>query len=71
MRLEEASLRARTDTHGGDFLNDPLPEGADVATLIRIVHDHDSVGAKRLLRNVRQARGATLLIIEDIGRQGR
>ncbi|MFO1126411.1 MAG: methyltransferase [Methylocystis sp.] len=68
VRLEEAGLRARTDTHGGDFLNDPLPEGADVATLIRIVHDHDDASALKLLRNVRQALapGATLLIIEGM-----
>ncbi|CCJ09076.1 methyltransferase [Methylocystis sp. SC2] len=67
-RLEEAGLLARTDIHGGDFLNDPLPEGADVATLIRIVHDHDDSSALKLLRNVRKALapGATLLIIEGM-----
>lgn len=67
-RLEAAGLLPRTDIHGGDFLNDPLPEGADVATLIRIVHDHDDASALKLLRNVRKALapGATLLIIEGM-----
>jgi demethylspheroidene O-methyltransferase len=67
-RLEAAGLLARTDIHGGDFLNDPLPEGADVATLIRIVHDHDDASALMLLHNVRKALapGATLLIIEGM-----
>jgi demethylspheroidene O-methyltransferase len=65
-RLTAAGYAARTDIHGGDFLRDPLPRGADVVTLIRIVHDHDDEAALALLRNVRRALdpGATLLIIE-------
>ncbi|MBI1981068.1 MAG: methyltransferase [Methylocystis sp.] len=67
-RLEEAGLLARTEIYAGDFLDDPLPEGADVATLIRIVHDHDDASALKLLRNVRKALapGASLLIIEGM-----
>ncbi|NUJ80411.1 methyltransferase [Methylocystis sp. FS] len=67
-RLEESGLLSRADIHGGDFLNDALPEGADVATLIRIVHDHDDASALKLLRNVRKALapGATLLIVEGM-----
>ncbi|MGE0237008.1 MAG: methyltransferase [Methylocystis sp.] len=67
-RLEEAGLLVRADIHGGDFLNDPLPQGADVVTLIRIVHDNDDASALKLLRNVRKALapGATLLIIEGM-----
>ena len=65
-RLDAEGLAARSDIHGGDFLRDALPTGADVATLIRIVHDHDDETALQLLRNVRRALapGATLLIIE-------
>jgi demethylspheroidene O-methyltransferase len=65
-RLETAGCLSRADVQGGDFLRDPLPQGADVVTLIRIVHDHDDPSALALLRNVRQALdpGATLLIIE-------
>jgi len=67
-RLESAGLLARTEIHGGDFLSDALPQGADVATLIRIVHDHDDSSALKLLRNVRKALapGAMLLIIEGM-----
>ena len=65
-RLETAGCLSRSDVQDGDFLRDPLPQGADVVTLIRIVHDHDDPSALALLRNVRQALdpGATLLIIE-------
>ena len=65
-RLEAAGCLSRAEIHGGDFLRDPLPEGADVVTLIRIVHDQDDARALTLLRNVRKALapGATLLVIE-------
>jgi len=65
-RLEAAGLLSRAEIRGGDFLRDPLPRGADVVTLIRIVHDQDDARALALLRNIRQALepGATLLVIE-------
>ncbi len=52
----------------GDFLRDPLPQGADLVSLVRIVHDHDDESALTLLRNVRRAlaQGGTLLIVEAI-----
>lgn len=66
VRLDAAGLSPRAELHGGDFLKDALPEGADVVTLIRIVHDHDDASALALLRNVRRAlpEGGALLIIE-------
>jgi demethylspheroidene O-methyltransferase len=65
-RLDAAGLSGRADIHGGDFLRDPLPSGADLVTLVRIVHDQDDARALMLLRNIRKALapGATLLIIE-------
>ena len=65
-RLTEAGLMSRAAIHGGDFLAAPLPEGADLVTLIRIVHDHDDASALALLRNVRRAltEGGTLLVVE-------
>jgi demethylspheroidene O-methyltransferase len=65
-RLEAAGLASRAEIHGGDFLRDSLPRGADVVTLIRILHDQDDERALALLRNIRKALapGATLLIIE-------
>lgn len=65
-RFEAAGVLPRAHICGGDFLRDSLPKGADVVTLIRIVHDQDDDRALALLRNVRAALepGATLLIIE-------
>jgi demethylspheroidene O-methyltransferase len=65
-RLEAAGLASRAETHGRDFLRDELPKGADLVTLIRIVHDQDEARARALLQNVRRAvaPGATLLVIE-------
>lgn len=48
---EVAEGRVRCE--GGDFLRDPLPRGADIATLVRILHDQDDAGARRLLRAIR------------------
>jgi demethylspheroidene O-methyltransferase len=65
-RLEKAGLIDRSSFHSGDFLRDPLPQGADVISLVRIVHDHDDASALALLRNVRKALPAdgALLIVE-------
>jgi demethylspheroidene O-methyltransferase len=67
-RLKEKGLVERTEIFGGDFFHDPLPVGADVVTLVRVVHDHDDAAVVQLLRNVRKAMamGATLLIIEGM-----
>ncbi len=67
-RLETAGLAGRARIFGGDFLEDPLPQGADVISLVRIVHDHDDASALALLRNVRRSLppGGTLLIVEAI-----
>jgi len=67
-QLGAAGLSARAQVFEGDFLRDPLPRGADVISLVRIVHDHDDESALKLLRNVRAALsvGGTLLVIEAI-----
>ena len=54
-RFAAQGLAARAQAHGGDFLRDPLPRGADIATLVRVVHDHDDREAMALLRAVRAA----------------
>ena len=53
---------------GGDFLADPLPSGADVASLVRVLHDHDDDVALAILRAVRRALpvGGTLLLAEPM-----
>lgn len=63
-----AGLAHRATATGGDFLNDALPAGADIATLVRVVHDHDDAGVLALLKAVRRALlpGGTLLIAEPM-----
>ncbi len=67
-RLNAAGLAERAQIFAGDFLKDPLPQGADAISLVRIVHDHDDASALALLRNVRRAlpEGGMLLIVEAI-----
>ena len=67
-RLDAAGLGERVEVHGGSFLADPLPPGADLISLIRILHDHDDEAAQRLLCAVREAAapGGTILIAEPL-----
>ncbi len=67
-RLEQAGLSARAQAVGGDFHHDRLPEGADLITLVRVLHDHDDAEAMALLRAARLALppGGTLLIAEPM-----
>ncbi len=54
-RLDRAGLLPRTTLLPGDFLADPVPPGADLITLVRILHDHDDAGVATLLRSIRAA----------------
>lgn len=67
-RLEEAGLGHRTACHGGSFHRDPLPRGADLVTLVRVLHDHDDGPALALLRRIHDALppGGTLLVAEPM-----
>lgn len=67
-RLAAAGLAERVDIIARDILREPLPEGADLITLIRILHDHDDDDVRALLRSVRSAMpdGGTLLIAEPM-----
>ncbi|MDP3493033.1 MAG: methyltransferase [Hyphomonadaceae bacterium] len=61
-------LASRATFHEGSFLTDPLPSGADLITLIRILHDHDDDGVTQLLASARAALapGGKLLIAEPM-----
>jgi demethylspheroidene O-methyltransferase len=65
-KLAALGLEARTTITAGNFHSDPLPDGADVISLIRIVHDHDDAVALALLRAVHRAlpAGGTVLLAE-------
>ncbi len=67
-RFEAGGLSARATAIGGDFRTDALPQGADLVSLVRILHDHDDATVRALLRAVRAALapGGTLLIAEPL-----
>ena len=72
-RLADAGLGQRASVSGGHFLTDPLPQGADVISLIRVVHDHDDDVVRQLFVRAREAlaHGGVLLIGEPMsGRSG-
>lgn len=58
----------RVEAHGGSFLRDPLPRGADIVSLIRVLHDHDDESARAILRGIRAAlpSGGALLLAEPM-----
>lgn len=59
---------ARITTHPGNFFADPIPQGYDMVSLVRILHDHDDAPALALLTAIRAALapGARLLIAEPM-----
>ena len=67
-RFCREGLDDRAEAFGGSFLTDPLPRGADIAALVRVLHDHDDADAMQLLRAVREAlpEGGVILIAEPL-----
>ncbi len=67
-RFDELGLGDRAIAHGGDLMADELPRGADIISLVRVVHDHDDANAMTILRAARAAlpKGGTLLITEPM-----
>jgi demethylspheroidene O-methyltransferase len=69
-RFEAGGLAARATAVGGDFRTDPLPTGADIVSLVRIIHDHDDATVRALLHAVRDCLppGGKLLVAEPMAR---
>jgi len=67
-RLAGLGVGARVQVHGGSFFDDPLPQGADIVTLVRVLFDHDDAHALAILRAARAAlpAGGTLLVAEPM-----
>jgi demethylspheroidene O-methyltransferase len=67
-RFAQSGLAARCSATGGDFFGDALPPGADLISLLRVVHDHDDERVLTLLRAVRRAlpAGGRLLLAEPL-----
>lgn len=54
-RFQTEGLAGRARAFGGDFFKDDLPSGADVLSLVRVVHDHDDDAVLRLLHAAHRA----------------
>jgi demethylspheroidene O-methyltransferase len=67
-RFEERGLGSRANAVGGDFFHDALPTGADVISLVRVIHDHDDAAAQALLSSIYHALppNGVLLIAEPM-----
>jgi demethylspheroidene O-methyltransferase len=67
-RFRDAKLAARAVAVGGNAATDSLPEGADLITLIRVLHDHNDERAKSILKAIHKALppGGHLLIAEPM-----
>lgn len=67
-RFADPRYAGRARAIGGSFLRDPLPDGADIVSLVRVLHDHDDGPAMALLRAARAALPAdgVLLIAEPM-----
>lgn len=67
-RFQNAGITDRAQAVGGNFLADELPTGADIVSLVRIIHDHDDERALTILKAIRRAlpAGGTLLLAEPM-----
>ena len=71
-RLAARGLSTRAECHGGSFMHDALPTGADLVSLVRVVHDHDDDAVVALFDRIHAALppGGTLLIAEPMSLPG-
>ena len=71
-RFADAGLSARTTIHPGSFRDDPLPQGADTISLVRVLYDHGDDTVRGLLGAVHQAlpKGGRLVISEPMTGSG-
>jgi demethylspheroidene O-methyltransferase len=67
-KIDETLGAGRVQCFGGDFFNHPIPSGADLVTLIRVIFDHDDARVKQLLRSIYQSlpSGGKLLVAEPM-----
>jgi len=67
-RFGAAGLTGRAQAIGGDLRSGVLPPGADLISLVRVIHDHDDKSAMAILRAAREALppDGTLLLAEPM-----
>lgn len=68
LRFAEAGMTTRAEVFGGAFQTDALPRGADLVSVVRVLHDHDDDDVMQLLRAIRALLppDGTLLIAEPM-----
>ncbi|MEL6914610.1 MAG: methyltransferase [Pseudomonadota bacterium] len=67
-RFRAATLTDRARITPGSFRDDPLPTGADVITLVRVLYDHGDETVRALLKKARSAlpEGGRIVISEPM-----
>ncbi len=67
-RFAASGLSERATAISGDFRAASIPPGADVVSLVRVIHDHDDASVRAILRTAYQALppGGTLLLAEPM-----
>jgi demethylspheroidene O-methyltransferase len=67
-RVDAAGLGTRVQLHPGSFLQDPLPTGADLITLVRVAHDHPDAVVRQIFQKAHAALppGGVLLVAEPM-----
>ena len=70
-RFADCDIHNEVSCHGGSVFDNELPKGADIVSLVRIVHDHDDDAALAILKRCRDALpdGGTLLLAEPMARE--
>ena len=70
-RFAAAGLGGRATVAGGSFLTDPLPTGADLISLVRVIHDHKKFTVNDLHELAVGADGSrTVESVIDVHRSG-
>ncbi len=70
-RLAGQAWAERVQFHPGSFLDDPLPTGADLVTLVRVLHDHPDDVVRLVLAKAHAALppGGVLLVAEPMAQE--
>ncbi len=67
--LADEGLTGRMTFHGGSFFSDPVPTGADLISLVRVLYDHSDERVMTILQSARRAlsaQGGWLLLAEPM-----
>jgi demethylspheroidene O-methyltransferase len=67
--LADQGLGGRMTFHGGSFFSDPVPTGADLISLVRVLYDHSDERVMTILKSARRAlsaQGGWLLLAEPM-----